>query len=131
MARHRNLFLPLVLFSVIVVLVGCYGGPSVSGSFDRNYNVTGPTRIELTNASGDVDITASADGKVHVRGEVRASGFGFDNPQKRLDDTGAARYGSKCHRRVRRADHSRSARPDKGAGRLGVHPRRKNRTGRP
>ena len=87
MARHRNLFLPLVLFSVIVVLVGCHGGPSVSGSFDRNYNVTGPTRIELTNASGDVDITASADGKVHVRGEVRASGFGFDNPQKRLDDT--------------------------------------------
>src|SRR6266849_6112270 len=87
MARHRNLCLPLVFFSIIVVLVGCYGGPSVSGAFDRDYNVNGPTRLELTNASGDVDITASADGKVHVRGEVRASGFGFDNPQKRLDDT--------------------------------------------
>jgi DUF4097 and DUF4098 domain-containing protein YvlB len=34
-----------------------------------------------------VDITGSADAKVRVRGEVRASGFGFDNPQKRLDDT--------------------------------------------
>ncbi len=87
MARHRNLCLPLVFFSIIVVLVGCHGGPSVSGAFDRDYNVNGPTRLELTNASGDVDITASADGKVHVRGEVRASGFGFDNPQKRLDDT--------------------------------------------
>src|SRR5260221_3631015 len=87
MARHRNLCLPLVLFSAIVVLAGCESGPSVSGAFDRNYNVTGPIRLELTNASGDVDISGSADGKVHVRGEVRASGFGFDDPQKRLDDT--------------------------------------------
>src|ERR1700686_3248505 len=87
MARHRNLCLPLVLFSAIAVLAGCESGPSVSGAFDRNYNVTGPLRLELTNASGDVDISGSADGKVHVRGEVRASGFGFDNPQKRLDDT--------------------------------------------
>jgi DUF4097 and DUF4098 domain-containing protein YvlB len=34
-----------------------------------------------------VNITGSADGKVHVRGEVRASGFGLDNTRKRLDDT--------------------------------------------
>src|SRR5437016_14341262 len=87
MARHRNLCLPLVLFSAVVVLAGCNSGPSVSGAFDRNYNVSGPVRLELTNASGDVEITGSADGKLHVRGEVRASGFGFDNPQKRLDDT--------------------------------------------
>src|SRR5258707_4649570 len=87
MARHGNLCVPLVLFSAIAVLAGCESGPSVSGAFDRSYSVSGPLRLELTNASGDVDITGSADGKVHVRGEVRASGFGFDNPQKRLDDT--------------------------------------------
>ena len=87
MARHRSLCLPLVLISAVVVLAGCNSGPSVSGVFDRSYNVSGPLRLELTNASGDVDIAGSADGKVHVRGEVRASGFGFDNPQKRLDDT--------------------------------------------
>jgi DUF4097 and DUF4098 domain-containing protein YvlB len=87
MARHRNLRLSLLLLSAIVVLAGCNTGPSVSGAFDRNYTVTGPILLELTNASGDVNITGSADGKVHVRGEVRASGFGFDNPQKRLDDT--------------------------------------------
>src|SRR6202165_4960704 len=86
MARHRSLFLPLVLFSAVVVLAGCNSGPSVSGAFDRSYDVSAPIRLELTNASGDVDISGSADGKVHVRGEVRASGFGFDNPQKRLDD---------------------------------------------
>jgi DUF4097 and DUF4098 domain-containing protein YvlB len=87
MARNRNLYGRLVLFSAIVILAGCNSGPSVSGAFDRSYNATGPVLLELTNASGDVDITGSADGKVHVRGEVRASGFGFDNPQKRLDDT--------------------------------------------
>src|SRR3989442_338843 len=80
MARHRSFCLPLVLFSAVVILAGCNSGPSVSGAFDRNYNVSGPLRLELTNASGDVDITGSADGKVQVRGEVRASGFGFDNP---------------------------------------------------
>ena len=87
MAGHRNSRLQLVFFSAILVLAGCQSGPSVSGAFDRDYNVTGPIRLELNNASGDVDVTGSADGKVHVRGEVRASGFGFDNPQKRLDDT--------------------------------------------
>src|SRR5256885_13312035 len=87
MGRHRGLRSLLVFLAAIVVLVSCNAGPSVSGTFDRNYNATGPIRLELTNASGDVDITGSADGKVHVRGDVRASGFGFDNPQKRLDDT--------------------------------------------
>jgi DUF4097 and DUF4098 domain-containing protein YvlB len=87
MARHSNLRFSLLLLCAAVVLAGCNTGPSVSGAFDRNYIVTGPILLELTNASGDVDINGSADGKVHVRGEVRASGFGFDNPQKRLDDT--------------------------------------------
>jgi DUF4097 and DUF4098 domain-containing protein YvlB len=87
MVRHRNLCLSLVLLSAVVVLAGCSIGPSVSGAFDRSYNVTGPIRLELNNASGDVDITGSADGKVHVRGEVRASGIGLDSTRKRLDDT--------------------------------------------
>src|ERR1700694_1864000 len=87
MARHRNHCLLLVLFSAIAVLAGCSSGPSVSGNFDRNYNVAGPIRLELTNASGDVDISGSADGKVHVRGEVRASGIGSEASQKRLAHT--------------------------------------------
>jgi len=87
MARHRNLCLPLVLLTAVVASAACNAGPSVSGTFDRNYTVTGPIRLEITNASGDIDITGSGDGRVHVRGDVRASGFGFDNPQKRLDDT--------------------------------------------
>jgi DUF4097 and DUF4098 domain-containing protein YvlB len=87
MARYRNLCLPLLLIPAMIGMAGCNSGPAVTGTFDRNYNVTGPIRLELANASGDVDITGSADGKVHVHGEVRASGFGSDTPQKRLDDT--------------------------------------------
>jgi DUF4097 and DUF4098 domain-containing protein YvlB len=86
MAHYRNRYLPLVFLSAIVVLAGCHNGPSVSGTFERNYDVSGPLRLELTNASGDVDITGSADGKVHLRGEVRASGFGSVSSQKHLDD---------------------------------------------
>src|SRR5437667_12305530 len=85
MARHRGLCSLLVLLTAIIASAACNTGPSVAGTFDRDYSVTGPLRLEITNASGDVDIAGSADGKVHVRGEVRASGFGFDNPQKRLD----------------------------------------------
>src|SRR5437016_11840314 len=87
MARHRGLCSLLVLLTAIIASAACNTGPSVAGTFDRDYSVTGPLRLEITNASGDVDIAGSSDGKVHVHGEVRASGFGFDNPQKRLDDT--------------------------------------------
>jgi putative adhesin len=87
MAHHRNVCFPLVFLSAIAALAACNNGPAARGTFDRNYDVTAPIRLELTNASGDVDIAGSADGKVHVRGEVRASGFGSNSSQKRLDET--------------------------------------------
>jgi DUF4097 and DUF4098 domain-containing protein YvlB len=65
---------------------GCAMGPAVSGSFDRTLSVNGPIRLELNNTSGDVSITGSADGKVHIHGDARASGWGFDSPEKRLND---------------------------------------------
>src|ERR1700675_5165312 len=68
-------------------LAGCYAGPGFSGSFDKTFTVTGHTRLELSNPSGDVEITGSADGQVHVHGDVRASGMGFDKPQERLNET--------------------------------------------
>jgi DUF4097 and DUF4098 domain-containing protein YvlB len=65
---------------------GCAMGPSASGSFDRTLSVSGPIRLELNNTSGDVSITGSADGKVHVHGDARASGFGFESPDKRMSE---------------------------------------------
>ncbi|HET8924078.1 MAG TPA: DUF4097 family beta strand repeat-containing protein [Candidatus Acidoferrum sp.] len=87
MARHRKLRISLVLPAVLLVYAGCSGGPSVNGSFERAYEVSGPVRLELANAAGEVNISGGSDGKVHVHADVRASDFGFDNPQKRLDDT--------------------------------------------
>jgi DUF4097 and DUF4098 domain-containing protein YvlB len=85
MTRYRSLAASTALIAVVVALAGCQMGPSVSGSFDRSLDVSGPIRLELANISGDVAIVGSADGKVHVHGNVRVSGFGFGSPQERLN----------------------------------------------
>jgi DUF4097 and DUF4098 domain-containing protein YvlB len=87
MIRHRNLLITSVLVTAVLICAACVTGPPVRGSFDRDYTVSGPIRLELTNASGNVDISGSADGKVHVHGDVRVSGIGHGNSQKRLNDT--------------------------------------------
>jgi DUF4097 and DUF4098 domain-containing protein YvlB len=84
--RHRNFAALTALLFVAVTGAGCAMGPSVSGSFDRTLSVSGPIRLELNNTSGDVSITGSADGKVHVHGDARASGIGFESPEKRLNE---------------------------------------------
>lgn len=86
MTRHRKLAAPIALLTMVFALVGCSMGPSVSGSFDRSLDVSGPIRLELNNVSGDIAIVGSADSKVHVHADVRVSGFGMGSPQKRLDD---------------------------------------------
>jgi DUF4097 and DUF4098 domain-containing protein YvlB len=67
-------------------LSGCSAGPAVNGEFDRTFSVTDRTRLEVVNSSGDVEITGSGDGKVHIHGDARASGLGFDKPKERLDE---------------------------------------------
>jgi DUF4097 and DUF4098 domain-containing protein YvlB len=86
MTPHRKLAASIALLTFAFALAGCQMGPSVSGSFDRSLDVSGPIRLELSNVAGDVSIVGSADGKVHVHGDVRVSSFGFGSPQKRLDD---------------------------------------------
>src|SRR5271155_2643993 len=86
MRRHHKLAASVALLAVVVALAGCSMGPSVFGSFDRSLDVSGPIRLELSNVAGDVAIVGSSDGKVHVHGDVRVSGFGLGSPQKRLDD---------------------------------------------
>lgn len=87
--RQRNLVFGVAfgasLAAFAVFSSGCQMGPAATGAFDRSFTVTAPIRLELSNASGDVTITGSADNKVHVHGDVRSSGIGFDSPQKRLD----------------------------------------------
>jgi DUF4097 and DUF4098 domain-containing protein YvlB len=86
MTRHHRPAALIAWLTVVLALASCSMGPSVSGSFDRSLDVSGPIRLELSNVAGDIAIVGSADGKVHVHGDVRVSGFGLGNPQKRLDD---------------------------------------------
>jgi len=86
--RTRRAFATSSLFLAMAVGIaaGCAVGPSENGSFDRTLNVTAPIRLELANASGDVSIAGSTDGKVHVHAEVRSYGMGFGSPKERLDE---------------------------------------------
>ncbi len=85
MKRRKFAALAGLLFGALAS-AGCAMGPSASGSFDRTLSVNGPIRLEFNNTSGDVSITGSADGKVHVHGDARASGMGFESPEKRLNE---------------------------------------------
>ncbi|MGA2418940.1 MAG: DUF4097 family beta strand repeat-containing protein [Candidatus Acidiferrum sp.] len=76
----------MVCVFALLAFAGCANGPGVTGKFERDYSVTGHTRLEIGTGSGDVNITGSADGKVHVHGEVRVSGGGAHDEQKRLSE---------------------------------------------
>jgi DUF4097 and DUF4098 domain-containing protein YvlB len=87
--RHRGSGLTagcLVALTGLTLAAGCAVGPGVTGNFDRTLTVTGPIRLEVGNASGDVSITGSADGKVHVHGDVKSYGMGFGSPKDRLNE---------------------------------------------
>jgi hypothetical protein len=86
MTRHHRLAASTALLAVAIALAGCQMGPSVSGSFDRAFDVSGPLRLELANVAGDVAVVGSDDAKVHVHADVRVSGMGFGSPEKRLED---------------------------------------------
>ena len=87
MKRCRHLVVSILLLTAVFAFAGCESGPAAGGSFERSYPATGHVRIELTNAAGDVQITGSSDGKVHIHADVSASGMGFDQPKKRVDET--------------------------------------------
>lgn len=72
-ARHCTAL--LAAMAAIVIAPACVidGGAGASGSFERTLDVPARVRVDLRNGSGDTTITVGAAGKVHVRGEVRAS----------------------------------------------------------
>jgi hypothetical protein len=84
--NRRTIMGATALLTAALLNAGCAMGPSADGSFDRTLTVAGPIRLEMSNTSGDVSITGSSDGKVHIHGNAHASGFGFESPEKRLSD---------------------------------------------
>jgi DUF4097 and DUF4098 domain-containing protein YvlB len=84
MKRHRQILPLLGAWALLLAAAGCSNGPTVSGSFDRTFTVSGHTRLEINNVSGEVKITAGADDKVHVHADVHTKGGGQEDSQKRL-----------------------------------------------
>jgi DUF4097 and DUF4098 domain-containing protein YvlB len=72
--RLRTLYFS-ALFVACTTLAACGIGPTEQGSFVRNFDVSGPLKLELSSGSGSVRITGSANGKVHIRGDVSAGSF--------------------------------------------------------
>src|SRR3974390_2660470 len=62
---------------------------AADNTFDRNFNVSGHVRIELSNGSGNVEIRGSGDGKVHVYGKVTAGWSVFGNSEKNVAEVAA------------------------------------------
>jgi DUF4097 and DUF4098 domain-containing protein YvlB len=83
----HHLVASISLLTAAFFFSGCEQGPAAGGSFERTFPASGHLRIELANASGDVQITGSADAKIHIHADVTASGMGFDQPKKRVDET--------------------------------------------
>lgn len=86
MKRRQAFVAAAACLPFAVLFASCHVGPSVNGSFERTLSVSGPVRLELNNASGDVTIRSGPDGTVHVHGDVRVSGNGFENAQQRLNE---------------------------------------------
>lgn len=82
MALSYKTRLAVPSLAAALLLVGCGGGVTSNGSFDRTYAVNGPIRLDLANASGSVRISSSGGNTVRIHGEVHAHGFLFNNADK-------------------------------------------------
>ena len=81
-----------LLWTAAFILTGLFASANLAlatdNTFDRTFAVTGPTiRIELSNASGNVDIHSGKDGQVHVHATVTQGGWSmFGNGEKSVQD---------------------------------------------
>ena len=62
--------LPGTLLLCFATALAPVGAAAADNTFERTLKVSGPVRLELSNASGSVDVRGSADGNVHIAGKV-------------------------------------------------------------
>lgn len=85
----RRVSVPGILFASSVLALASAPAQAADNTFERNYNVSGHVRIELSNGSGNVDIRSSSDGKVHVFGRVTAGWSVFGSTEKNVQEVAA------------------------------------------
>jgi Putative adhesin len=74
------------LLAILCSMPALAGVPAADASFDKTLTASGPVHLELATASGDVEIKAGPDGKVHVHGEIWSSWSLFGDSRKRMED---------------------------------------------
>lgn len=79
----------LAFASAAILTAGCGAGATSNGSFDKSYVVSGPIKLDLTNASGSVRISGGSGNTVHVHGDIHARGFLFNDPDKQARELSA------------------------------------------
>jgi len=82
MIRRSRLGMVAPVLATTLLIAGCGAGAASNSSFDRTYTVSGPIRLDLSNASGQIRITGTSGNTVHIHGEVHARGFVFNDPEK-------------------------------------------------
>jgi hypothetical protein len=89
MNRFQMTLCRSAVFSLAILLsVAAHAAAAADNTFDRTFTVTGPVvRIELNNASGNVDIQAGKDGQVHIHAKVTPGGWSvFSSGEKSVQE---------------------------------------------
>jgi len=84
--QMKRTILGACLLAVVCSLPALAGPATADASFDKTLTVTGPVHLELATSSGDVQIKAGADGKVHIHGEIWSTWSLFGDSKKRVED---------------------------------------------
>jgi DUF4097 and DUF4098 domain-containing protein YvlB len=69
---------------IAVLISGCAPEGRATGAGDRSFNVSGPVRLELKNATGESRITAGSPGVVRIHAEFRVYAWSWGEAQGRL-----------------------------------------------
>ena len=87
MTKPKIALLTSVLLGTALSLTPSYS-VAADNTFDRIFTVSGPNiRIDLSNASGNVDIQPGKDGQVHIHARVTPGGWSlFSDAQKSAQD---------------------------------------------
>jgi DUF4097 and DUF4098 domain-containing protein YvlB len=86
-SSRGNLFFRALLLTATLSLAPLRAPAAETATFERNFTVSGPVRLELSNGSGNVEIKGSSDGKVHVRGKVTPGGWSiFGGSEKSVQE---------------------------------------------
>ncbi|MGB7847096.1 MAG: DUF4097 family beta strand repeat-containing protein [Candidatus Acidiferrum sp.] len=82
----RRAWIPGVLLVYGALALAPRYTTAADNTFERTLSVSGPVRLEVSNASGNVEIKGTGDGKVHIWGKVTGGWSLFGNSEKNIQE---------------------------------------------